>query len=260
MLYDAWLASVRRENPPGEGGSAPAEAPVGNLGSGSDFTPFLDHSGVPATDIRSGGNYGVYHSVFDNFAWFKKFGDTNFVYTQQIARFYGLQVLRMAEADVLPYDYETYGKEITAYLEGAQKNAAERLADKAPNFDTALAAAKRFAQAGAAIRNNVERTPSPADGQRLNKILLATERALLLPKGLPRRPWFRHAIYAPADLKGYSASTIPGVNEAIQRSDAATATQQLQELTNALNRAADLLESYKPSLAIKPRGNLKAGE
>jgi N-acetylated-alpha-linked acidic dipeptidase len=272
-LYDAWRTSVRRENPPG--GSAPSEAQVGNLGSGSDFTSFLDHSGVPATDIRSGGNYGVYHSVFDNFAWFKKFGDTNFVYTQEVARFYGLQVLRMAEADVLPYDYEAYGKEIATYLEGAQKNAAGRLGDKAPKFDTALEAAKRFAQAGTAINAVVARAPgSPSraavsrDGMdaparvqgredaqenlaRLNRILLATERALLLPNGLPRRPWFRHAIYAPADLMGYSAATIPGVNEAIQRSDTTTAAQQLQELTNALNRAADLLESYKEPKSAK---------
>ncbi|MGB9106356.1 MAG: transferrin receptor-like dimerization domain-containing protein, partial [Terriglobales bacterium] len=85
------------------------------------------------------------------------------------------------------------------------------------------------------------------DFDRLNQLLLATERALLLPNGLPRRPWFRHAIYAPADLKGYSASTIPGVNEAIQHHDAATAARQLQELTDALNRAAALLESYKPT-------------
>jgi N-acetylated-alpha-linked acidic dipeptidase len=245
-LYEAWRTSVARDNPPG--GSAPSEAQVGNLGSGSDFTSFLDHSGVPATDIHSSGNYGVYHSVFDDFAWFKKFGDTNFLYTQEIARFYGLQVLRMAEADVLPYDYEAYGKEIATYL---QRSAGERLGDKTPNFDAALAAANRFAQAAAAMKTNVEKTPTAVDLQRANKILLATERALLLPNGLPRRPWFRHAIYAPADLKGYSASTIPGVNEAIQRDDAATATQQSQELANALNRAAGLMESYKPAAESK---------
>jgi N-acetylated-alpha-linked acidic dipeptidase len=263
-LYEAWRASPRREDAPG--GSTPSEAQVGNLGSGSDFTSFLDHCGVPSTDIRSSGDYGVYHSVFDNFAWYKKFGDPNFLYTQEVARFYGLQVLRMAEADVLPYDYEAYGKEITTYLAGAQKNAGEKFGDKAPNFDAALAAAKRFAQAGAAINALVAHAPgSPAraafarDGvdapsrvqatgaARLNNVLLATERALLLPNGLPRRPWFRHAIYAPADLKGYAASVIPGVSEAIQRGDAATATQQLQELTTALNRAAEVLESYKPS-------------
>ncbi len=252
-LYDAWRTAARREKD--SGASASSEPQIGNLGSGSDFTSFLDHSGVPATDIRSGGDYGVYHSVFDNFAWYKKFGDTHFVYTQEVARVYGLQVLRMADAGVLPYDYESYGKEIAAYLEGAQKSAAERLGDHAPSFHSALAAARRFAQAGAAITVRSVAPPLSLPGlerqggnfERLNKLLLATERALLLPNGLPRRPWFRHAIYAPADLKGYSASTIPGVNEAIQRDDAATAARQLQELTDALNRAATLLESYKPA-------------
>jgi N-acetylated-alpha-linked acidic dipeptidase len=260
-LYDAWRTAARNEKDSGV--SAGSEPPVGNLGSGSDFTSFLDHSGVPATDIRSGGDYGVYHSVFDNFAWYKKFGDTNFLYTQEIARVYGLQVLRMSEAGVLPYDYEAYGKEIATYLDGAEKNAVEHLGDQAPSFKSARAAARRFAQAGAAINarsvapslslagepalSTVEGERQGGDVERLNRILLATERALLLPNGLPRRPWFRHAIYAPADLKGYSASTIPGVNEAIQHHDAATAARQLQELADALNRAAALLESYKPT-------------
>ncbi|MBZ5568672.1 MAG: M28 family metallopeptidase [Acidobacteriia bacterium] len=254
-LYDAWRTAARRENSPKA--NPPAEPQVGNLGSGSDFTSFLDHSGVPATDIRSSGNYGVYHSVFDNFAWYKKFADTDFLYTQEIARVYGLQVLRMAEAGVLPYDYEEYGKEIGNYLDAAQKTAGEHLGDKAPKFDSALAAARRLAQAGAAIRA-LSVAPSLSlpglerqggDYERLNKLLLATERALLLPGGLPRRPWFRHAIYAPADLKGYSASTIPGVSEAIRRNDAATAAQQLQALTDVLNRAAVLLEGFKPASA-----------
>ncbi|HET7183438.1 MAG TPA: M28 family metallopeptidase [Terriglobales bacterium] len=243
-LYDAWRTAARREN--AQEGAPSSETTIGNLGSGSDFTAFLDHSGVPATDIRSSGPYGVYHSAFDNFAWYKKFGDTTFVYTQEVARVYGLQVLRMAEAGLLPYDYEAYGKEIETYLASAQKSAAAHLGDGAPDFEPALAACRGFARAAAAL-NSMARTAAPEDLDRLNKILLATERALLLPAGLPRRPWFRHAIYAPADLKGYSASTIPGVNEAIQRNDAPVAAQQLKELTNALNRAAALLESYKKS-------------
>ena len=84
-----------------------------------------------------------------------------------------------------------------------------------------------------------------SDPERLNAALRHTERALLLPGGLPKRPWFRHAIYAPADLKGYAASVIPGVNEAIQRGDAEVTSQQLQELTKALNRAAGALEEYR---------------
>ncbi len=260
-LYDAWRTSARRDN---EQQSNKATPEVGNLGSGSDFTSFLDHSGVPSTDVRSNGNYGVYHSAFDNFAWYKKFGDTNFVYTQEIARVYGLQMLRMGNADVLPYDYEAYGKEIGIYLDAAEKLAAEHLGDKSPSFAAARAASNRFAQAGAAIKNaaqpasrvpddDIRSSRSTADLERLNKALMATERALLLPAGLPRRPWFRHAIYAPADLKGYSASTIPGVNEAIQRNDAVTAAEQLNELTKALNRAAEVLESYKSDQSVGGR-------
>ena len=241
MLFDQW----RGARPRGASAIAAAsdEPTVGNLGSGSDFTAFLDHSGVPASDIRSSGNYGVYHSAFDNFAWFKKFGDTNFVYTQEIARVMGLQVLRMSEADVLPYDYETYAKEISNYLEAAQKKANLALGDKAPKFDAVTAAATRFAKAAAGA--NAMRAQNPANPQALNAALRATESALLLPEGLPRRPYFKHAIYAPADLRGYAASVIPGVNEAIDRNDAAATAQQLAALTGALNRAAETLERVK---------------
>nr|MBA3916753.1 hypothetical protein [Terriglobales bacterium] len=83
---------------------------------GSDFTVFLQHLGVPATDITSSGPYGVYHSTFDDFSWFKKFGDPQFRYEQEMARIYGIQIMRMSDADVLPYDYEEYGKEIGLYL------------------------------------------------------------------------------------------------------------------------------------------------
>jgi N-acetylated-alpha-linked acidic dipeptidase len=239
MLYEQWRGTRPRGSAAAP--SANDEPAVGNLGSGSDFTAFLDHSGVPATDIRSSGNYGVYHSVFDNYAWFKKFGDTNFVYSQEVARVMGLEVLRMSEGDVLPYDYEAYAKEISSYLDAAQKRANAALGDKAPKFDAASAATARFAKAAAAV--NALRTKAPADPQALNTALRATESALLLPEGLPRRPYFKHAIYAPADLRGYSASVIPGVNESIDRNDAAATAQQLAALTAALNRAAEVLES-----------------
>ncbi len=252
-VYDAWLDATRRENTPGT--AAPNEPRIGTLGSGSDFTSFLDHSGVPATDIHSDGSYGVYHSAFDDFAWYKKFGDPDFLYTQEIARVFGLEVLRMSDADVLPYDYETYGREIAGYLQAAQKTAVAHFGSAAPSFDAALAAAQRFAAAGAAINSFVAHAPSRVQGtqlpqgdqDRLNNVLLAAERALLLTQGLPHRPWFRHAIYAPSDLKGYSADTIPGVSEAVQHNDAGAAAQQLAELTKALNHAAGLLESYRPA-------------
>jgi N-acetylated-alpha-linked acidic dipeptidase len=216
---------------------------VGDLGSGSDYSSFQQHLGVPSTDISSSGPYGVYHSTFDDFAWFKKFGDPDFVYEQQMARVFGLEMLRMADTDVLPYDYEEYGKEIHAYIEAAAKRGESKLGDHALDFNGVTAAAKHFQDAGAKVLAK-QRNP-PRDADRLNQALLGAERALLMSQGLPHRPWFRHAIYAPGEYTGYAAVVIPGVNEAIDKGDTERARQQLAVLAAALERAAKDLQSYK---------------
>jgi N-acetylated-alpha-linked acidic dipeptidase len=169
--------------------------------------------------------------------------DPDFVYEQEMARFFGLQAIRMADADVLPYDYEEYGKEITAYLEAAKKNAESDLGIQGLNFTEAVDAAHRFQEAGGKIL--AEQKASPSDTKRLNQALIETERALLIPEGLPRRPWYRHAIYAPGEYTGYAAVVIPGVNEAIEKRDAERTRSQLNALTAALNRATRVLESYR---------------
>jgi N-acetylated-alpha-linked acidic dipeptidase len=185
----------------------------------------------------------VYHSVFDNFAWFKKFGDPDFVYEQQMARVFGLEALRMADADVLPYDYNEYGKEIAVYLDAARKRAENKFGDHALDLSAATAAAKHFQEAGAKIL--LKQKNPPRDGARLNQALRNAERALLVPEGLPHRPWFRHAIYAPGEYTGYAAVVIPGVNEALDKGDAERVRQQLALLTAALERAAKVLEGYR---------------
>lgn len=222
---------------------AKADAPVGDLGSGSDYTAFLQHLGVPSSDVSSSGPYGVYHSVFDNFAWFKKFGDPDFLYEQEMARVFGLQMIRMAGADVLPYDYEEYGKEVVAYLETSSKRAEDKFGDKSLDFAAVNAAARRFEVAGAKILEK-QKNP-PTDAKRLNQTLIATERALLVSQGLPHRPWYRHAIYAPGEYTGYAAVVIPGVNEALDKGDKERARQQLEVLAAALDRAAKTLEGYR---------------
>src|SRR5271170_5176384 len=211
---------------------------VGDLGSGSDYTPFIQHLGVPSTDIGSGGPYGVYHSVFDNYQWFTQNADPTFVYEQQQARVFGLEVLHMADADVLPYDYVTYGKEIEQYLDAAQKKASG--ASVSLDFSAADTAAKRFTAAATAVKAKQD---SPGgDEAALNAALRATEGDLLSPEGLPRRPWFKHTIYAPGEYTGYAAVVIPGVNEAIDAKDAQRGQSQLAVVTAALNRAAGTLE------------------
>ena len=212
---------------------------VGDLGSGSDFTPFLQHLGVPATDIGSGGPYGVYHSVFDNFAWFTKFGDPTFEYEQQMARVYGLQLIRMASEDVLPFDYEEYGKEIVEYVKSAESKSKETFGANSPSFDSVKQAASRLEKAGAQMLQ--AETAIEGNPDRMNQALIATERAFLID-GLPGRTWYKHSIYAPGEYTGYAAVVIPGVNEAIDAQNLEREQQQLQVLTNALNRAAETLE------------------
>jgi len=212
---------------------------VGDLGSGSDFTPFLQHLGVPATDIGSHGPYGVYHSVFDNFAWFTKFGDPTFVYEKQMAQVFGMQALRMADADVLPFDYEEYAKEIAAYLKSAEQKSKDTFGAQSPSFTAAQQAAQRMQKAGAEMLKT--QTKATGDTAMMNDALINTERAFVID-GLPGRPWFKHAIYAPGEYTGYAAVVIPGVNESIDRKDLATTQQQLQVLSDAINRAAGVLE------------------
>ena len=219
------------------------DVPVGDLGSGSDYTVFLQHLGVPSSDISSTGDYGVYHSAFDNFNWFKKFGDPDFRYEQQMARIFGLEVLRMSSADVLPYDYENYGKEILVYLDAAKNKSKERFGDKAPNFSPALEGARRLQGVGAKMLQKERQIPAEPD--RMNAKLREAERALLIPEGLPNRPWFHHAIYAPGQYTGYAAVVIPGVNEAIDRGDLRRTEQQIAALAAALNRAVQVLDQYR---------------
>lgn len=244
-VYNEWKETQQSErnagthvpmHPVASGG---ADVRIGNLGSGSDYTPFLQHLGVPSTDIGSSGPYGVYHSVFDNYNWFIKFADPTFVYEQQQARVFGLEVLHMADADVLPYDYKAYGSDIVGYVKAAQKHAAAL--NLSLDFTAANAAAQRFANAGEDIRRLQENPP--ANAAALNHALRAAEEALLDPAGLPKRSWYKHTIYAPGEYTGYAAVVIPGVNEAIEAGDAATAQSQIAALAAALNRAAAILEA-----------------
>lgn len=211
---------------------------IGDLGSGSDYTPFIQHLGVPSTDIGSSGPYGVYHSVFDNYAWYTKFADPKFVYLQQQARVLGLEALTMADADLPPYDYADYGEEIVGYLQTAQKKA-EKAGMTSLDFAPALAAATRFHDAGTRALP-AERNPA-GDLARQNAILRDTEEDMLSESGLPNRPWFKHTIYAPGEYTGYAAVVIPGVNEAIDAKDATLAASQLKVLTHSLDRAAATL-------------------
>jgi N-acetylated-alpha-linked acidic dipeptidase len=241
-VYDQWK-NAKLEGNEHRGSNAPPEneeVNVGDLGSGSDFTPFLQHVGVPSTDIGSSGPYGVYHSTFDDYAWFVQNADPHFVYLQEMARIFGLEALRMADADVLPYDYVTYARAIDTYIVAARRKASD---DGLTSLDFANAevAAGRFV--AAAQRAHDLQSAGKGNLVALNAALRETEADLVSDAGLPNRPWYRHTIYAPGEFTGYAAVVIPGVNEAIDAKDLSRAAQQLTVLTQSLDRAAHTLEA-----------------
>ena len=241
-VYDEWKLN-RGEGNEHRASNAPAtddDVHVGDLGSGSDFTPFLQHIGVPSTDIGSSGPYGVYHSTFDDYAWYVQNADPHFLYLQQMARVFGLEALRMADTDVLPYDYVTYARSIQAYIAAAQHRADDSGLGSLDFATTQIAAGRFFAAAQHA--RDLQTTQS-GGLDKLNLALRSTETDLTNDGGLSNRPWYRHTIYAPGVYTGYAAVVIPGVNEAIDAKNATLAAQQLTVLTLALDRAAHTLET-----------------
>jgi N-acetylated-alpha-linked acidic dipeptidase len=244
-VYQQWHLKHTTENVYDHSNAAvdpDEEVHIGDLGSGSDFTPFLQHAGVPATDISSDGPYGVYHSTFDDYAWFIENADPSFVYLQQMARVFGLEAVRMADADALPYDYVAYARAISGYLEAAKRKAADNRLSSL-DFGPAQAAASRFT--AAALRAGQLQASPAGDLVKLNRALRKVETALLSDAGLPNRPWYRHTIYAPGEYTGYAAVVIPGVNEAIDAKNAELAAQQLLVLTAVIDRAADALDTVR---------------
>jgi len=240
-VYQQWLASSHKHDNELRDPHAitPAsEVELGNLGSGSDFTPFLQHAGIPASDIGSDGPYGVYHSVFDNYQWFVRNADPKFVYEQEMARVLGIEALRMADADTLPLDYTTYAHQISVALEAAEKRVHE-MQIGGIDFAPAETALQHFAAQATRATHLVE--APPASTAAVNHALRQTETAFLSNAGLPNRPWYRHTIFAPGIATGYAVVMLPGVNEALDAHNAALANQQLQVIAASIESAARVL-------------------
>jgi N-acetylated-alpha-linked acidic dipeptidase len=244
-LYDRWTQEKPTLNVRSYAvaGSSAASVPYGILGGGSDFMVFLQHDGVPSADLSFDGPYGVYHSLYDDFDWMRKFGDPGFHYHAAMSQLWGLLALRFADADVEPLDYSGYASEIAAYLEILKPTAPRDFMDQ--QIAPLLEKCRHWHDAAAAVTARVEalRTDSASSrgvsGQAaaLNTCLSAEERALLDPEGIPGRPWFRHLIYAP--LPSYEAETLPGLREALNEHDTARAQDQARKLGQAIDRAIE---------------------
>ena len=246
-VYDAWSEHSPRANGDASGTAreapttdTPGQASLGALGSGSDYSPFFDHAGIPSVDMAFGGDYGVYHSLYDDFYWMKHFGDPTFAYHAALARVLGTLALRLDEADILPFDYQTYATEI----ERAATNRflrASRETDKAalqPVLDAAAQLSASASRASQALRSISATSLDAAKADEINHSLAAVEQAFLAPGGLAGRPWFKHTIYAPGSYAGYAAEMLPGVSESLDRNDSAALRLEAGSLTEALLRAS----------------------
>jgi len=232
------------------------EARVGDLGSGSDYTPFLQHLGVPSLDISFGGPYGVYHSTYDNFNWMQNFGDPSFRYSVAAAQVYGLLALRLANADILPFDYDDYGKALQTYLSDLEEESKKTDGAGKLQFDEAKSSASQFAATAQKLAQKLSvvsamGTEKSGPLAAVNQALMQVERSFLLPDGLPGRAWFRHAFYAPGVYTGYSAVVLPGVREAAARKDWAAANQQLRQVQVVIDRGTATLMRAIESLNEK---------
>jgi N-acetylated-alpha-linked acidic dipeptidase len=256
-LYDGWLERAREEAPARENRPMLKTPPVGALGSGSDYTAFLDHVGIASIDMGLNGldGDGTYHSTYDNPTWFKKYIDPQFKYSVLAAQVTGVALLRLADAEVLPFDYEVYGKQILQYAEDIEQQAAKASPADVKQIDFAglKTAAGAFARAGADVRSRGEgllngtggATSAPtrtAAFAEINHRLIMAERDLVEPAGLPDRPWFRHVIYAPGLYTGYGVKTIPGVREAVDAGNYTRAAEQATIVIRALQRATKTLQ------------------
>jgi N-acetylated-alpha-linked acidic dipeptidase len=247
-VLEAWTRDVVRGRGAavigggGAGGTAGAGDPVdfvdNELGSGSDYTVFLNFLGIPIVGMSFDGPYGVYHSQYDNFEWMARFGDPGFRYMTAMAEIWGRMALRLANADVHPYDFELYARRVAEFLDAlaAQPGVAEYL-----DLEPARAAQRAWTEAAAQFERGVTaalaRADSPARLAPLNTALLRIERAFLLEGGIPGRPWFKHALYAPRFT--YAAMSLPGVQEAVDEGDWGRAAEQLAKLTARLRAVAD---------------------
>jgi len=249
-LYEGWLERAREQAPARDGRPLLKSPPVGALGSGSDYTAFLDHAGIASMDmgLNGPGGDGSYHSTYDNPTWFKKYIDPQFTFSVLAAQVTGVALLRLADAEVLPFDYEAYGRQILEYIDEIEQQASKASADGAKKVDFAglRSAANAFARAGAGARDRgdslLASASTPQDLAALNHRLIMAERDLIEPAGLPDRPWYRHVIYAPGLYTGYGVKTIPGVREAVDAGNYTRAAEQAAIVIRALQRATRTLE------------------
>ena len=254
------------------------------LGSGTDFTAYLDHLGIACLNLGFGGEdeQGIYHSIYDDFYWYTHFSDTDFVYGRAMSQTIGTSVMRLADAEVLPFDFvdfadtvEMYTRDLQKLLTNKQDEIRERnqeidegmfkatfdprrptvapVKEEIPphlNFapmqnavDSLTRSAKHYQQALSQKQARLGEDTFAAKLVTLNHDLIESERRLTNADGLPRRPWYKHLLYAPGVYSGYGVKTVPGVREGIEQKNYAEAEHEIVRVAKALEDESALIES-----------------
>ena len=229
------------------------------LGSGSDYTAFLDHLAVASLNLGfsgDGGGGGVYHSAYDSYYWFTHFSDGDFTHTAALSRVIGTAILRLADSDIVPFEFGSTATTLAGYVDEIQKLAAGAKADVdlkplRKSIDELRSAAGKYEAALGRAR------PAAATGDgalaELNRTLYSSERAFRYEAGLPRRDWFKHLAYAPGFYTGYGVKTLPGIREAIEQKQLDEARQFVPIVSAAVDRLRVDVEKATTLLSRIPR-------
>lgn len=246
-LYQEWKASMRREKKASK--AVPdAELVDTRIGSGSDHTVFLNHAGVPTVGLQFDGPYGVYHSMYDNFYWMNQFGDPGYRYHTLCAQVWGVLALRLANADVLPFDFAFYADNIRQFVSAVRKSHG---AERGLDFTALVGRVADFQEAGRLLNQKIDRILNSTSGRieakdKLDHQLMQVEQNWLHAEGIPGRPWFKHILYAARYT--YAHLELPGLTEAVEKGDWKVAAEQAAILETALAKNAALLHGAAKEL------------
>ncbi|HEY1272699.1 MAG TPA: M28 family metallopeptidase [Terriglobales bacterium] len=248
-LYQAWkdvrIRKKQEEKDPEE--VTDSKLADTRIGSGSDHTVFLNFVGMPVIGLGFDGPYGVYHSMYDDFYWMNRFGDPGYRYHTLTSQLWGVLALRLANADLLPFDFASYGDNIRQFVAELSKGKDMSQLDLAP----VLNAIKQFEASGRRLNDAVGRTlmVNRVDAKleaAVNQGMMQVERNWLNPDGIPGRPWFKHILYGARYT--YAHLELPGLTEAVEKHDWSTAQQQAAILERALAANAKLVDELTKQL------------
>lgn len=233
---------------------SPEHPRIGDIGAGSDWTAFLHHAGVPSLQwtMNGRGTYAVYHSAIDTWEYVERFVDPGLAHTPVLASVMGLALLRLAEADAVPFRYSEYAVRVAEHVVMREREAAAAglILETLP----LRVAVERFESAAQAVEATMDAALATADVEtaaRIDRALPRVETAFLQPGGLPGRPWYRHPLNAPGADTGYDASPLPVLAEAIAHRDGAAAARAVADLAAAIGRATVMLESLIPAAVTR---------